>query len=154
MDENKLLTDKVKMLNRIAKLRRTIAVDDERLLDATDKIGFAPAGYDTADLLANEILGLRAELAHSKSDMSLSMIIETILAYPWVNGLSIYTEDGSENGHPNVVYGAHAMTSLSDEEELSKIHMSSSYNCPDIRSALEGCLYSCKQCHQLWLIGR
>ena len=49
-------------------LRDAMYEADQRLLDASDKIGFAPMGCDTADLLADEILGLRSKLAAALRD--------------------------------------------------------------------------------------
>lgn len=46
----------------IRNLRGAIAADSARLLAASDKVGMTPAGCDTADELADEILRLRALL--------------------------------------------------------------------------------------------
>ena len=44
-------------------LRGAMAADDARLLAASERVGTAPMGCDTADWLAEEILVLRAKLA-------------------------------------------------------------------------------------------
>ena len=70
-----------KMDDELTQLRATIATSDNRLLDATDKIGFTPIGCDTADWLADEILGLRAELAQYKQNMETLKLLGSDLAH-------------------------------------------------------------------------
>jgi hypothetical protein len=63
-EEGRLWHDKyLSVCAELATVRGAMKADDERLLDAAQKAGILYTDCDTPDGLADEILGLRAELA-------------------------------------------------------------------------------------------